>query len=248
MHRRNASLPRTRHLPRTRQLSPGVGQVARTAALGYAAYLFDLDGTLVDTAPDIHAAANAALSRFGFREIDLALTRRFVGHGGRVLLASALESQGETGVHEDTAERLYRAFLSHYEAHIADLSLPYDGVTETLQNLGAAGVPLAVITNKLEGLSDKLLRELGMRDFFEVLVGLDTLAEHKPHPLPVLHACNLLSTGPGDVLFVGDSATDVATARAAGCDVACVNYGYSGGLRPEELGADQLIASCLELL
>lgn len=222
--------------------------MARTAAPRYAAYLFDLDGTLIDTAPDINAAANAALGSFGYQEIDLALTRRFVGHGGRVLLASALESQGETGVDADTAEQLYRAFLSHYEAHISDLSLPYDGVTETLQNLSASGVPLAVITNKLEGLSDKLLKEMDMRDFFEVLVGLDTLSEHKPHPMPVLHACNLLSTSPGDALFVGDSATDVATARAAGCDVACVNYGYSGGSRPEELGADQLIESFLELL
>lgn len=218
------------------------------AAERYSAYLFDLDGTLIDTAPDIHAAANAALESFGFVGIEIALTRQFVGMGGRVLLRRALVSQGVESLHDDRLEALYRAFLSHYNRHIAIKSRPYEGVTETLAQLRRLGIPLAVITNKLEGLSDKLLGEIGMRKSFELLIGLDSLSEHKPHPLPILHACERFGVGTSEVLFVGDSATDVACARAAGCDVVCVDYGYSGGIAPEELGADRVIASFKHLL
>ena len=214
----------------------------------YSAYLFDLDGTLIDTAPDIHAAANAALEAAGFAAIELALTRQFVGLGGRVLLRNALLSQGVESLDDVSSQALYHAFLSHYDQHIAVHSLPYDGVLETLDQLRSLGIPLAVITNKLEGLSDKLLREIGMRDYFGALIGLDSLSEHKPHPLPVLHVCEQFGVGVGEVLFVGDSATDVSTARAAGCKVVCVEYGYNGGTPPDELGADQVIADFGELL
>ena len=214
---------------------------------GYIAYLFDLDGTLIDTAPDIHLAANAALAQFGFETIEIELTRRFVGRGGRVLLQSALENQGVGTINAEQLEPLYQYFLSHYDDHIADLSRPYHSVEETLLDLRSGGSRLAVITNKLEGLSDKLLTQLGMRDYFDLLLGLDTLIEHKPHPLPIFHACKVLGCELDETLFVGDSATDVAAARAAGCDVVCVDYGYSGELSPAELGADRLIASFQEL-
>ena len=199
-------------------------------------------------APDIHAAANAALQAAGFAAIELTLTRQFVGSGGRVLLARALQSQGVESLPEDRSEALYRNFLSHYDLNIAVYSQPYAGVAETLNRLRSLRIPLAVITNKLEGLSDKLLKEIGLRDCFEVLIGLDSLTEHKPHPLPVHRACQAFDVPPSEVLFVGDSETDVATARAAGCPVVCVNYGYSGGVEPAELGADQVIASFEELL
>ena len=214
----------------------------------YSAYLFDLDGTLIDTAPDIHAAANAALQGAGFAAIELGLTRQFVGLGGRVLLTRALLSQGVESLGDDRSEAMYRDFLSHYDQHIAVHSRPYEGVVEALNRLRSFRIPLVVITNKLEGLSDKLLREIGMRDCFELLIGLDSLSEHKPHPLPVLYACEKLGVAPSEALFVGDSATDVATARAAGCDVVCVDYGYNGGVAPDELGADRVIASFKDLL
>ena len=212
------------------------------------AYLFDLDGTLVDTAPDIHAAANEALSAFGHEPIDLGMTRRFVGHGGRVLLERALNARGVSDVPCGHTDAMYQHFLTAYEAGIALASKPYDGVTDTLMRLRAQGVPLAVITNKLEGLSQKLLTAIGLKDFFAFILGLDTLAEKKPHPLPVLHACERLGVEVARALFVGDSATDVATARAAGCGIVCVDYGYSGDLAPEALGADRLISNLSELL
>lgn len=213
----------------------------------YAVYLFDLDGTLIDTAPDIQQAANAALAQGGFESIDIALTRRFVGRGGRLLLHSALENQGIAAIESEELDHLYGYFLSHYDAHIAELSRPYQGVEETLGELRAAGSRLGVITNKLEGLSQKLLAALDMRDYFDLLLGIDTLIEHKPHPLPILHACRMLGSELPETLFVGDSATDVAAARAAGCDVVCVDYGYSGEFSPVELGADCVIASFREL-
>ncbi len=212
------------------------------------AFLFDLDGTLIDTAPDIHAAANDALSAFGHDPVGLALTRRFVGRGGRVLLERVVKAQGASDLPKERIDAMYQRFLVAYEAGIAQLSKPYDGVIETLTRLRTNHMRLAVITNKLEGLSEKLLRALHMRDFFEILIGFDSLPEKKPHPLPVLHACERLRVRVADALFVGDSATDVQAARAAGCRVACVNYGYSGDTPPEALGADRLIASFRELL
>lgn len=212
------------------------------------AYLFDLDGTLVDTAPDIHSGANMALTAFGYNPIDLMLTRRFVGHGGRALLERALRSQGVEDVPDERIESMYRYFLKAYDSRIANSSAPYDGVVETLTRLRAANIPLAVITNKLEGLSEKLLREIRMREFFEFILGLDTLAESKPHPLPVLHACERLDVRIERALFVGDSATDVAAARAARCPIVCVDYGYHGEIAPGALGADRLIANFRELL
>ena len=212
------------------------------------AYLFDLDGTLVDTAPDIHAAANQALTAFGHGPINLVLTRRFVGHGGRVLLERALDAQGVTDLSAQSTEAMYHHFLAAYDADIARSSKPYDGVVETLTRLRERKRPLAVITNKLEGLSEKLLRAIDMREYFAFVLGLDSLVEKKPHPLPVLHACERMDVRVEEALFVGDSATDVGCARAAGCGIVCVDYGYSGDIAPEALGADRLISNFTELL
>ncbi len=212
------------------------------------AFLFDLDGTLIDTAPDIHAAANDALSAFGHDPVDLALTRRFVGRGGRMLLERVVKAQGASDVPKERIDAMYQRFLVAYEAGVARFSKPYDGVVETLTRLRTHHMPLAVITNKLEGLSEKLLRALQMRDFFEFLIGFDSLPEKKPHPLPILHVCERMDVRLAEALFVGDSATDVAAARAAGCRIVCVNYGYSGDIAPEALGADRLISNFRELL
>ncbi len=214
----------------------------------YSAYLFDLDGTLVDTLPDILQAANVALQDDGFAAIDLALGRRFVGQGGRVLLQGALASQGVETLNAERSERLYQAFLSHYDEQIAAASVAYPGVHKTLAHLQGLGIPLAVITNKIEALSRKLLTTLDMMRYFDVLVGLDSLPERKPHPLPVQHVCERFGVRPSESLFVGDSVTDVVTARAAGCDVVCVDYGYHGEIAPHRLGADAVLSDFTEIL
>ncbi len=208
----------------------------------YDAYLFDLDGTLVDTAPDLMGGLNVCLAEHGYSEVDEALTRRWVGHGVAKMIEQALAYQGSEEPPADVAKSMFDRFLDYYAAHIADASTPYPGVRETLASLGQrAG--LGVVTNKVTRLTVPLLDALDLAGCFEVVVCGDTVGVFKPAAEPALHACASLGVDPAQALFVGDSITDVECARAAGCDVVCVPYGYSGGIPPENLGADRLIDS-----
>ena len=216
----------------------------------YRAYLFDLDGTLVDSAPDINSALNAALDAAALPHVDEALTRHWVGHGSRVLLEQAFTHHG-VGVRiadEPEMARLLRVFIDHYSRHIADSSRPYAGVVEALQRLTERGARLGVVTNKLAALSHQLLEAVGLARYFGAVVCGDSLPQRKPDAAPALLACRLLDAAPRDALFVGDSATDVETARNAGCAIVCVRDGYNHGVAPEALGADALVDSLLELL
>ncbi len=223
---------------------------AAVLARRYPAYLFDLDGTLIDSAPDINGALNAALAAAGYAGVDEQLTRNWVGHGSRALLERALRHRRADAqiADEFLMARLLTTFIDHYSAHIADNSRPYDGVVDALHGLRQRGARLAIVTNKLEGLSRQLLEALDLRDYFDALVGGDTLPQRKPDAEPALHACRQLRCAPNDALFVGDSITDVETARAAGCSVVCVRAGYNHGTRAEQLGADAVIDSLIELL
>jgi len=140
------------------------------------------------------------------------------------------------------------AFIEHYRAHIADATRPYPGVVEALNGLVQRGARLAVVTNKLGSLSEQLLVALHLRPLFAAVVGGDTLPQRKPDAEPALFACTQMHVTASDVLFVGDSATDVETARAAGCAVVCVRDGYNHGTPAEQLGADGVIDSLIALL
>ena len=213
----------------------------------YDAYLFDLDGTLVDTAPDLMAGLNACLAEHGYAEVDEELTRRWVGHGAAKMIEQALVHQGSDEPPAHLAKSMFDRFLDHYTLHIADESTPYPGVREALESLGQhAG--LGVVTNKVSRLTTALLDALDLARCFEVVVCSDTVGVFKPAADPALHACASLGVDPARTLFIGDSATDVQCARAAGCDVVCVPYGYSGGIPPEDLGADRLIDSLICLV
>jgi phosphoglycolate phosphatase len=211
----------------------------------YRGYLFDLDGTLVDTAPDISAALNHALGIVGLESVDEALTRHWVGHGSRVLVQQALLHQGGP---EDALAEVQRQFLEYYERHIADHSAPYPYVVETLQVLRDRGARLAVVTNKLTRLSVPLLQALGLAQLFHTVVCGDTAAQPKPAADPALHACAAMGLEAAEALFVGDSETDVACARAAGCPVVCVADGYNHGVPAHQLGADAVIDSFKDLV
>jgi phosphoglycolate phosphatase len=219
-------------------------------ARSYRAYLFDLDGTLIDSAPDITGALNTALRCAGYPDVDEALTRHWVGHGSRVLLEQALTHHGvpEKIADERLMAQLVRTFIDHYSAHIADSSRPYPGVVDTLRTLRSRGARLAVVTNKLTGLSQQVLAALHLDRYIEALVCGDTLPQRKPDAAPARHACRMLSCEVVDALFVGDSITDVETARAAGCAVVCVRDGYNHGTPADQLGADAVIDSLIELL
>lgn len=216
----------------------------------YRAYLFDLDGTLIDSAPDINSALNAALNSAGYPSVGEALTRCWIGHGSRALLEHALahHSASDTIADDRAMAQLLQCFIDHYATHIADTSTAYAGVFEALQALQSRGARLAVVTNKLTGLSRQVLSALRLDCYIEALVCGDTLAQRKPDPAPLKHACRLLNCAIEDALFVGDSITDVETARAAGCAVVCVRDGYSQGTPAEQLGADAVIDSLIELI
>lgn len=209
--------------------------------MSYAAYLFDLDGTLVDTAPDLSRALNHTLAQAGLGDVDESLTRHWVGHGVRAMLQAAFEHLG-LPARQDELDHHQAVLVDHYAAHIADYSLAYPTVEETLTTL-ADRAPLAVVTNKPTDLSNRLLDALDLARHFEVVVGRGSTEHFKPHPEPALYACQRLGEAAGQALFVGDSETDVLCARAAGCDIVLYRHGYNHGMDPDQLGADRVIDS-----
>ena len=211
----------------------------------YSGYLFDLDGTLVDTAPDINAALNHALTRHGGQPVDEALTRHWVGHGAKALITEAIADQT---LDEQLLETLLEDFLDYYRANISVLSAPYPGVLETLETLQQRGARLAVVTNKLARLTEPLLDGLSLTRYFDAIVCGDTTDAPKPAAAPTLFACQSLTVTPTYALFVGDSAADVGSARAAGCPVVVVRDGYNHGIPAADLGADAVIESFLDLV
>ena len=210
-------------------------------------YLFDLDGTLVDTAPDLHHALNSTLDSINLGSVEIELTRHWVGHGAKKMISSALERLDEL-YSDGLVERLYTYFLAYYRNNIARFSTPYLGVRVAVQHLAQNGCKLGVVTNKRYDLSKLLLKELELLRYFGVVVGGDTLSVAKPQPEPLLHACKELKTPPERATFVGDSITDVACARAAGCSIVLVPYGYNQGVSVSTLGADRTIETLVELI
>ena len=211
----------------------------------YAGYLFDLDGTLIDTAPDLTGALNHALAAFGHAPVQVAQARNWVGQGAK---ASLLRALAHHGVPTDAVDAMLADFLDHYRRHIADHSAPFPGVEEALQTLADQGAKLAVVTNKREELTNQLLDEIGFAHHFQAVVGGNSTAHPKPAAAPALAALAALRVMPPDALFVGDSQADVGCARAAGCDVVCVAYGYRQGVSAADMGADSVIESFLNLI
>ena len=189
--------------------------------------VFDLDGTLVDTAPDLLGATNAVLRSEGRREVDPATLRHMVGFGARSLIEQAMAATGAP-VQDARLPELVDRFVAHYRAHIADESTPFAGVEETLAALQADGVRLAVLTNKPQELADLLLAALKLDRFFSVVYGAGRMSYVKPDARIFHDVVRDLHEGDGGAgIMIGDSITDVATARAAGAPVILVSYGYT---------------------
>jgi phosphoglycolate phosphatase len=207
--------------------------------------VFDLDGTLVDTAPDLIDTLNLQFVREGIEPIAFAEARNLIGGGVKRLIERALALRGAAALADETP-RLYREFLDHYGAHIADRSRPFPGIERALDSLAADGWRLAVCTNKLEWLSIKLLEALNLRSRFCVVCGQDTYGVQKPDP-DILHRTVADAGGrTAGTIMVGDSITDVETARAASIKVVAVDFGYSD-VPVGRLGADRLISHFDEL-
>ncbi len=186
--------------------------------------IFDLDGTLVDTAPDLLGATNAVLRSVGRREVDPATLRHMVGFGARSLIQQAMAATGAPVEDAQLAE-LFDRFIVHYRAHIADFSRPFDGVVETLSALQAEGAHLAVLTNKPQEMADLLLKALRLDRFFAVIYGAGRMSYVKPDARIFHDVLRDLNVARG--IMIGDSITDVATARAAKAPVILVDYGYT---------------------
>ncbi len=210
-----------------------------------AAVVLDLDGTLVETAPDLCAALNHVLAADGLAPMRVAEVRDMIGDGAARLIERGLAAGGAPAGAAEVEARL-ALFLDYYGAHVAVESAPYPGVRETLAKLKGRGHKLGVCTNKPHGMSVKLLAALGLEGCFEAVLGGDSLAVRKPHGGHLLGVLEAMGAEPGDAVMVGDSENDVACARAAGVPVIVVSYGYSA-LAPAELGADLVIERFADL-
>ncbi|HSH86439.1 MAG: phosphoglycolate phosphatase [Methylophilus sp.] len=190
--------------------------------------MFDLDGTLLDTAPQIAEAANRMLVALGKPMLPQAQISTYIGEGVQNLIKRCLTGN----LHDEPEAELFAQAQPLYHgfyANNATDSKPFPGVMSTLQQLKADGYPLACVTNKPEKFTLPLLEKAGLSDFFKIVVSGDTLAKKKPDPLPLLHICQKLGVLPAEAVLIGDSETDVQAAQAAGCFVVTVPYGYNQG-------------------
>jgi phosphoglycolate phosphatase len=200
--------------------------------------VFDLDGTLVDTAPDLITALNFVLDREGMPPIPLASARNMIGAGARRMIERGLEAEGRVASPADIS-RLTSDFIDHYAAHIADASRPFDGLEAALDDLAARGYQFAVCTNKLEWLSKKLLDELGLSRRFAAICGADTFGVSKPDPVILQQTVARAGGQLASTVMVGDAGPDIGVARRANIPVIGVEFGYTevpiADLRPDLL-------------
>ncbi len=201
------------------------------------AILFDLDGTLIDSVPDLTAAVNAMLERFGYETVEEERVRHWVGNGARVLVRRSLENVGSDVPFGDAL----RTFMQAYEARMCDRTRYYEGVHETLLALMDRGYRMGVVTNKPQRFVAPILEHLKIGEFFDAILGGDTLTEKKPHPLPLLTMAERLGAGTHECTMVGDSINDILAAKAAGMPCIAVKYGYNYGEPIEKSGPDLVV-------
>jgi phosphoglycolate phosphatase len=188
--------------------------------------VFDLDGTLIDTAPDLLDSLNHVITAEGLDAVSTTELRSHVGHGARAMLRRAYGAQ-ERALPDEQLERLVTVFIDHYTAHMPGRSRPFDGALACMERFEQAGFVLAVCTNKFEAMSRQLLDALGIAERFAAICGANTFAVRKPEPG---HLTGTIEMAGGDrqrALMIGDTDTDINTARAAGIPVVAVDFGYS---------------------
>lgn len=205
------------------------------------AVVIDLDGTLLHTAPDLAEAANRMLAEMQLPPIGEALLRTYIGNGVAKLIKRVLMRDMDAEPEAALFERARPIYERHYADVVSLHSRPFPDVVKGLQALKATGYRLACITNKAEKFTVPLLKDTGLYDYFELILSGDTLPKKKPDPMPLLHACEKFGVTPDEMLLIGDSLNDTQAARAAGCHVFCVPYGYNRGRHVSELDLDAVI-------
>ena len=210
------------------------------------AVLIDLDGTLLDTAPELAAAANAALADLGLPSVESAAVRDFVGSGIAVLVRRCVESVLGRLPEAALMEQAQARFAAHYERLNGTAARPYPGVVDGLAAMRAQGLRLACVTNKHSTFTAPLLEKTGLARFFDAVVTSDMARARKPDPAVFLHACRLLGVATAQTCVIGDSANDAEGARAAGCRFLLVPYGYREGRDLGEIASDGTVATLLD--
>jgi phosphoglycolate phosphatase len=219
---------------------------AHTPGRPVRAVLFDLDGTLLDSIPDLSEACHRMMVELGRAPHSIDTIRTFVGKGMLNLVRRCLAEHG-TASDAEMAEAV-AAFQRHYAEVNGLATTIYEGVVPALAALQAQGVAMACVTNKPAAFTGPLLERMGIASYFGATVSGDTLPEKKPHPAPLIHACELLGVTVAESLMIGDSANDAEAARAAGMPVLLVTYGYSEGMPVDSIECDGLLSSLVDAL
>ena len=212
------------------------------------AIAFDLDGTLVETLPDLHESAIRMLAQIGRPPVSESTVRAYVGDGVDRLVKRLLTGEPDGEPDAASFEKAAENFRSHYASVLTRASHPFTGVISTLETLRNRGFKLACVTNKPMRFTEPLLEGLALTGYLDLVLGGDSLPRKKPDPLPLLHTARAFGIEPAQLLMVGDSPVDTGAARAAGCPVFCVPYGYRGALTVQELDCDAIVPTLPDLL
>ncbi len=210
------------------------------------AVVIDLDGTLLNTAPDLALAAELMMGELGMPCPSPEVIKTYIGNGVPRLVKRVLTGDMDAEPDAELFAKALPLYRKHYGEHVADRSRPFPGVVEGLQAFRKMGLHIAVITNKAEQFTVPLLKTTGLFDYFELILSGDTLPKRKPDPLPLQHACKVFGVQPAELLLIGDSLNDTQAARAAGCPVFCVPYGYNRGRPVAELDLDAVVPTLVE--
>lgn len=211
-------------------------------------FLIDVDGTLVDSVPDLAWCVDAMMRELGLQERGEASVREWVGNGVPKLVERALGNALEPEVDETLYNKAYPIYLDLYADNTSKRSLVYPGVFEALDHFKSAGYRLGCVTNKAEQFTLPLLKNLDLSDYFEVIVSGDTLEKKKPDPLPLIYAAETMGVKPENSIMLGDSKSDVKAARAAGFGIICMSYGYNHGEDIRNYAPDMVADSMAELI
>ncbi len=211
----------------------------------FKAVIFDLDGTLVDSVPDLTLAMNHALNELSLQFVTTEQVRLWVGNGSRKLVERSLHAQD---IHDETLlDRLHKTFLVSYKGFLCSESVLYPGVADLLQQLSDNAIPMGLVTNKPIEFVPELLEALNIKDYFKLLIGGNSLPEKKPSPMPLIHIAKELGENVEDCLMVGDSSSDVKSAQGASMPCVLLQQGYNQGQDLNLLKADWLLADIVQL-